>query len=135
MSQTDIDVIRDQYEAVNERDFERAMGHYADDVVLVVPQTEGVADPGTYEGKQAVGRWFGNWFQMFDRDYRFEIHEAREIGDQIFIFATHSGRGRLSGAPVSGANGYLYRVREGKIARVEFYPSRGDALAAAGVPG
>jgi ketosteroid isomerase-like protein len=37
MSQENVEVIRDQYAAVNERDFGRAMGHYADDVVLEAP--------------------------------------------------------------------------------------------------
>lgn len=135
MSSADVDIVRDQFEAVNERDFERAMSHYADDVVMVVPQAENVPSPGTYEGREAVGAWFGDWFQMFDRDYRFQIDEAREVGEMIFIYATHGGRGRASGAEVRGENAYLYRVRDGKVVYLEFHPSRAEALAAAGVPG
>jgi ketosteroid isomerase-like protein len=130
VSQADIEIVRDQFEAVNERDFERAMGHYAEDVVLVVPRGEAVPTPGTFEGKEAVGSWFGDWFQMFDRDYRFEIEEAEDLGGVIFIAATHRGRGRASGAEVHGENAYLYRLRDGKIVRVEFYATRADALAA-----
>lgn len=133
MSEQDVEVIRDQFEAVNERDFERAMGHYADDVVLKA-EGEAVANPGTYEGKQAVGGWFGDWFQAFGRDYRFEIDEARELGDVIFIHATHRGAGRASGVEVHGENSYLYRVRDGKIVGVGFYATRAEALAAAGLP-
>jgi ketosteroid isomerase-like protein len=66
MSQADIDVVRDQFQAVNERDFERAMGHYADDVVLVV-EGEAVANPGVHRGKEAVGEWFGDWFRTSAR--------------------------------------------------------------------
>jgi ketosteroid isomerase-like protein len=36
VSQADVDVVRAQFAATNERDFPRAMGFYADDVVLVV---------------------------------------------------------------------------------------------------
>jgi ketosteroid isomerase-like protein len=132
MSQQEIDVVRDQFEAVNERDFERAMALYADDVVLVV-EGEAVANPGTFEGKEAVGGWFGDWFQAFGRDYHFEIDEARELGDLIFIHATHGGSGRASGAEVHGENSYLYRVRDGKVVGVGFYATRAEALAAAGV--
>ena len=36
MSKENVEVVRDQFAAVNERDFPRAMGHYAEDVELVV---------------------------------------------------------------------------------------------------
>lgn len=134
MSQADVDVVIDQFEAVNERDFARAMDHYAEDVVLVVPRVENLQNPGIYEGRQAVGEWFGDWFRTFDRDYRFEIKEARELGGVVFLFATHGGHGRLSGAPVSGENAYLYRVRDRRISRVGFFATRDDALEAASLP-
>jgi ketosteroid isomerase-like protein len=133
VSVEDVDVVRDQFAAVNERDFERAMGHYADDVVLV--SSPGSVNPGTYEGREAVGDWFGDWFRSFGPDYRFEITDARDLGDAILIVASHGGHGRASGVEVHGENGYLYRVRDGKVARVEFYPSGADARRAAGLDG
>ena len=42
-----------------------------------------------------------------------------------------SGRGRTSGAEVSGRTGYLYTVDGGKVARVELYGSPEAALDAA----
>ena len=134
MSEADIEVVRDQFEAVNERDWGRAMDHYAEDVVLVVPPAENAPEPGTYKGKEAVGRWFGNWFQHFAPGYRFEFEEARELDDLIFIRATHGGRGRASGAEVRGELSYLYRVRDGKVAHVRIFPTRDEALEAAGAP-
>ena len=68
-----VDVIREQYAATNERDFAHVMDLYADDVVLRRTASEGVQNPGTYEGKEAVGEWFGDWFRTFAHDYRFEI--------------------------------------------------------------
>jgi ketosteroid isomerase-like protein len=131
----EIQVILDQFEATNQRDFARAMDLYADDVVLIVPRVEGIQNPGTYEGKEAVGEWFGDWFRTFAPGYRFEIEEARELaGGVIFLFASHGGRGRLSGAEVHGETAYLYRVRNGRIAQVGFYTAREDALAAAALP-
>ena len=133
MSEEDIEIVRDQFAAVNERDFERAMSHYAGDVMLVVSGDFG-ANWGTYEGKQAVGDWFGDWFQVFDRNYRFEIDEARPMGDWIFIHATHSGHGKASGAEVSAETSYLYRVRNGKIDSVQIHGTREGALDAARSP-
>jgi ketosteroid isomerase-like protein len=127
MSEQDIQVVRDQFDAVNERDFARAMDGYTDDVVLVVAPPG--PNPGTYAGKDAVGEWFGDWFRAFGDDYHFDVDEAREIGDAVFIHARHGGSGKVSGANVRGENSYLYWVRGGKVARVNFYATREEALA------
>ena len=53
----------------------------------------------------------------------------------IFIFATHGGKGRMSGAEVRGETGYLYRVRDGKVSQVGFYfAGREEALEAVALP-
>jgi ketosteroid isomerase-like protein len=118
MARSNVEVIRDQYAATNERDFERAMAHYADDVVLVV-HGEGIR-AGTFEGREAVGRWFGEWFSTFDRDARFEIRRISELEDgSVALVADHQARGRGSGIELHGTVAWLYRLREGKIVRVE----------------
>ncbi len=135
MSEADLDVIREQYDATNRRDFTRAMELYAEDVVMRVPWLEGIQNPGTYVGKEAVGEWFGDWFRTMSRDYRFDIQEMSELGSGlIYMRATHGGAGRLSGAPVRGENTYLYRVRLGKISQIGFFATREDALKAASLP-
>ena len=132
MSQQDVDLVIDQFQAVNERDWARAMSLYADDVVLVV-DSDAWLEGGTVEGREAVGQWFGNWFSAFGPGYRFEFDEVRDLGDTILLVASHSGRGRTSGVEVSGQTGYLYTVRDGKIARAELYAGRAHALKAAGL--
>jgi ketosteroid isomerase-like protein len=128
-SEEDIAVVRDQFDAVNERDFERAMDHYADDVVLVVDR--GWFETGTFEGKEAVGEWFGRWFREFDASFRFKINEARGIGGAVFLHAEFDGVGRSSGAPAHAEAGYLYEVRDGKVVRAEIFKTREEALEAA----
>jgi len=118
MALGNIDVVRDQYVAVNERDFERAMSHYADDVVLVV-RGRGITS-GTFEGRDATGEWFGDWFRTFDRDSRFEIRELDEREDgSVRLAADFEGRGRASGARVKGTVVWEYRFRDGKIVHLE----------------
>ena len=134
MSQPEIEVVLDQFAAVNERDFERAMDRYADDVRLFASPASG-PKAGVFEGKETVGEWFGDWFRTFAPGYRFEVEEARELDSGvILIFATHGGRGRRSGAEVRGETGYLYRVRKGKVSQIGFYAGREEALEAAALP-
>ena len=134
VAQADVDLVLDQFAAVNERDFPRAMDAYADDVRLFASEDSGLK-AGVFEGKQAVGEWFGDWFRIFAPGYRFEILEARELDNgAIYISAGHGGYGRLSGAEVHGETGYLYRVRDGKVTQVGFYSGRREALEAAELP-
>jgi ketosteroid isomerase-like protein len=132
MSRENVEVVCDQFAATNERDFPRAMSHYAEEVELVV-DAEAFLESGTFRGRDAVGRWFANWFTTFEPGYHFDIEEARDLGDEVLLVASHHGRGRTSGAEVHGQTGYLYGVRGGKIVRVELYPGRAEALAAAGL--
>jgi ketosteroid isomerase-like protein len=132
--QDPVEVIREQYRATNDRDFERAMTYYADDVVLVVE--EGFLSTGTFEGKEAVGEWFGDWFRAFASDYRFTIDEIRELEPAlVFLIATYGGTGRTSGAEVSDRRAYLYRVEDGKITRVQLFLTPESATEAASLPG
>jgi ketosteroid isomerase-like protein len=132
MSKENVDVVLDQFAATNERDFPRAMTHYAEDVELVV-HPDAFLQSGTFTGRDAVGEWFGDWFRTFEPGYHFEIEEARDLGDVVFLNASHRGHGRTSGAEVHGQTGYLYTVRDGKIARVELYANPAAALQATGL--
>jgi len=132
MSKENVDVVLDQFAATNERDFPRAMTHYAEDVELVV-HPDAFLQSGTFTGRDAVGEWFGDWFRTFEPGYHFEIEEARDLGEVVFLNASHRGHGRTSGAEVHGQTGYLYTVRDGKIARVEMYPNPAAALQATGL--
>jgi ketosteroid isomerase-like protein len=132
MSQENVEVVRDQFAAVNERDFPRAMSHYAEDVELMV-DAEAFLQGGVFKGREAVGQWFADWFTTFEPGYHFDIEEVRDLGDVVLLVATHHGRGRASGVEVHGRTGYLYRLRDRKIVGVELHPGRAEALEAAGL--
>jgi ketosteroid isomerase-like protein len=131
MSEENVEVVRDSVAAINEGDYGRAMGHLADDVVLENPA--GVF-AGTFRGREAVSEWFGDWFRTFDWNVHIDIREIAEIGDDcVLLVHDLRGRGRGSGVDVEQTFAYLYRLREGKIARMDGYLSREEALEAAGL--
>jgi ketosteroid isomerase-like protein len=133
VSRADVDFILDHFEATNQRDFGRAMDMYADDVVLVVGKH--FLSGGTFEGKQAVGEWFGDWFRTFGFDHHFNIVESRDLGNGVvFLFVAIEGSGRASGAKAHMQGGYLYRVVEQQIARVQLFATREEALEGASLP-
>ncbi len=109
------------------------MSYYDEDVVLVIE--EGFLNTGKFEGREAVGQWFGDWFQAFGTDYSFDVHELRDLGEGLlFMKATYGGSGRASGAVVRDARAYLYLVEDGLITRVQLFMTEDQALEAARLP-
>jgi ketosteroid isomerase-like protein len=131
MSQENVEIIRDSTAAMNEGDFERALGHLADDVVFEAPA--GIRG-GMFRGREAVSEWFADWFRIFDWNVHSDLREIAEVGDDgVLTVAVARGRGRGSGVDVEETFAYLFRLREGKITRMDGYLSREEALEAAGL--
>ena len=84
-------------------------------------------------GREAVGRWFGDWFRAFGKDYRFDVEETRSVRDRVLAVVRHRGHGRSSGVAVEQTTMNLYTLRGAKVARVEVYSERADALKAVGL--
>jgi ketosteroid isomerase-like protein len=132
MSRENAEIVQRHFEGVNRRDWDAVMDAYDQDVVLVAHASVG-PDAGVFTGREAVGRWFGDWFGAFGRDYRFEVEEIRGVGERVLAIARHHGSGRASGVEVQQITGNLYTVSAGKIVRVELFASRTEALVAAGL--
>jgi ketosteroid isomerase-like protein len=132
MSQRDVEVVQRHFEGVNRRDWEAVMDAYDEEVVLVAHASVG-PDAGTFAGRKAVGRWFGDWFRAFGKDYRFEVEQTRSVGERVLAVARHHGSGRASGVKVEQITANLYTVSAGKIVRVELYGSPAEALDAVGL--
>ena len=130
MSQENVELVREQFEATNRRDFARPMADWADDVELVA--LEGTI-AGTYRGREAVGGFFGDWFSAFGGGVHFDVQKIRDAGDAVAVAAHHRARGRHSGIEVSNDFFYEYRLRDGKIVHIQFHQSWGKALEAVGL--
>jgi ketosteroid isomerase-like protein len=125
-----VEVVREQFEATNRRDFARPMADWADDVEVV--GFEGT-NAGTYSGREAVGDFFGDWFRAFGGGVHFDVQKIRDAGDAVAVAAHHRARGRHSGIEVTSDFFYEYRLRDGKIVRIQFHPSWVEALEAVGL--
>jgi ketosteroid isomerase-like protein len=133
MSKENVEIAVSVFERVNAREFEAVLDLTAEDVVLAIHgDLRGAGGEGAV-GKEAVGRWFGNWFNQFDSDYRFEINESQDWGDRALVVATHHGRGRTSGVPVKFQTSYVITLKQRKVSRLDVWLDREEALGAAGM--
>ncbi len=131
MSRENVEIVREQFEAPNRRDFARPMAEWAEDI-QVMSAREGDINAGTYSGREAVGEFFGGWFRAFE-DIHFDVVDTRAAANSVAVAARHRAKGRQSGVEVAEDFFYEYTLREGKIVRIKFHNSWSEALEAVGL--
>ena len=130
MSQENVEIVREQFEATNRGEFSRPMADWADEVELVAEEG---TNAGTYSGRDVVGDWFGDWFRMFRGGVHFDLRKIRDSGDAVAVAADHRARGSRSGIELTQTFFYEYRIRDGRIVRIRFHSSWQEALEALGL--
>jgi ketosteroid isomerase-like protein len=124
-------VVRGQFDAASRRDFATALDAYDEDAVLIAGTGVLPTAAGVLSGREALGRWFADWFGSFAEDYRFEVEDICSVGECVVVVAGHHGRGRVSGVEIDWSLAYVFTVRAGKIVRVEMFRDRPEAVEAA----
>ena len=51
-----------------------------------------------------------------------------EIGDYVVVLATYHGRGKGSGVEINQEGAHVFKLRDGKVVRLEIFASRERAL-------
>lgn len=131
MSEGNVEIIRRAFQAFNERDVERMLAGWADDVEMRL--VGGFADlmGAEFRGHEGVRRWFKEWVENVD--VRVEIEEIHDAGDRVVVIARAVGAGEVSGAPVALRGGQIYTFRDGLVIAVDNYYEASEALEAAGL--
>jgi ketosteroid isomerase-like protein len=132
MSQENVEIIRQAFEAFNEGNYSVFLNLYDPDIVCVVPQG-GDMEAGAFHGAEEVERYYRRWFTAFGETSRFEIAELIEAGDSVIAIYREKARGRLSGAEVERFGCAVYALRRGKIIRMDHAATREAALEAVGL--
>ncbi len=132
MSQENVAVVKAAYEAFARGGLDRFMGHFTDDVDYRA--FEGAPDDrGPMHGKNAVRAWLQDWIDMFE-EFTMQPVELVDLGDNTLVVAErYGGRAKLSGVDTDSTVWTVLTIRDGKIARGREFPSREQALEAAGL--
>ena len=128
---------REHLDHIERGDIVQATADYAEDAVLEADPSgeQGLLLTGTFQGREAIGRWIDNWFSSFERgSYRFEVEESIDNGDWVFMTVFHTGRGAGSGVEVALRVYHAFTVSGGLIVRHAFSSvDRETILRAAGI--
>jgi ketosteroid isomerase-like protein len=132
MSHANVEVVRRVHEAATRRDVETVLALYDPDVELDASRVQ-IVGQNTYRGHDGLRRFFAEWHEAWESiDYSFE--ELVDAGEQVVSVVTRRARGRASGADVQWPLALVWTLRDGKVTRLAWFPSRADALKAVGLP-
>jgi ketosteroid isomerase-like protein len=131
MSQENVDVVRDVFEAHHRRDWDAVYALYDPDIVW--DDVDGLwGDWGTARGADGVRAAWRRWLGALERPV-FTAEDISAVGDHVLVKLRMSGRGRGSGAHVEQVITMVWTVRAGRVVYVRVYRDRADALAAVDV--
>jgi ketosteroid isomerase-like protein len=106
---------------------------------LVHPDVEmhatvgGVEEGRVTRGIDEITREYDAVEEMWD-EHRIEIERVLDAGDQVVVFQHEYQRGKGSGIELEIDTAAIFDVRDGRIARMQGYMDRAEALKAAGLP-
>jgi ketosteroid isomerase-like protein len=130
MSGEKVSVVRSVYEAASRRDSAAVLALYDPEVELDNTRLQ-VVSGGLYKGHEGLRSFFRQWNEAWESvDY--QVDDLIDAGaEQVVSVVTRHGRGRSSGAEVQVKVALLWTIRDGKVIRVVWFPTREEALAAA----
>jgi ketosteroid isomerase-like protein len=134
MSEENVEIVRRIYEAQDRRDAATVLALYDPEIEADYSRVA-YGDPAqeVCRGIDDLRALYRDWYEVWE-DYRDELEELIDAGEQVVSVATGRGRGRASGAEVELKHQLgVWTLRDGKVVRVVWFPTRADALEAAGL--
>jgi ketosteroid isomerase-like protein len=134
MSKENVEIVRRLYEATAQRDGATAFSLYHPEVEYDVSRV-GIGNfttKGTWYGHAGIRRLLDEWNEAWEA-VEYELTELIDAGDKVISVVDARGRGRGSGLEVELRGMPVFTLHEGKVIQVVWFPTREEALKAAGL--
>ena len=132
MSRSNVDLVREAFEAWNSGDVDRVIELVDADFEFIPFRSQ--LDGAPYIGAEGLRQFARDSAEEWDH-LRIVIDELREAGDRVLLLGRYDARGRASGVAVEFPAAWVAHVRDGRIAHLRSYSDREAAIAAAGLGG
>jgi hypothetical protein len=86
----------------------------------------------TYAGPEGLHKNWLDWLEPW-ATYRTNIDELIDVGERVVVLFRDRARRKDMDEEVELIGGQIWAIREGKVARIEDYSNRAEALEAAGL--
>ena len=136
MSEENVDAVRAWVAAINAGDAD-ALIALADPGIDYLPYLAALSgEHGAYSGHPGLRQYVRDLAEAWDW-YHVEIDDLHDLGDHVLMEGRLQARGKSSGLDVEEEMAWLHSFREGsgpgRYVRLRFFPSREQALEAAGL--
>lgn len=131
MSRQNVEVVRRVHERWAAGDFSVAGDLYTPGFEW--QQDRHAVEPGTRRGEE-IGHTLHRIFEVYE-GFHVEPEEYVDAGDRVVVFGRSVGTARGSGLVANQRFAFVWTVEDGRLARLEVYGDRAEALAAAGLRG
>ena len=131
MSAENVDIIRRGYEyfIATGEPRENSM---APEFVWDMSTFRGWPERKTYEGVEGTTEFIADWTAAWE-DWRLEVEDLLDAGDEVVAIVRQSGRSKTTGLPVDMRFAQLWTLSDGKQTRMRMYADPEEALRAAGL--
>ena len=129
MSQENVEVVREAWEAFARHDNEAVFSLYDSDVEI---QRYYECDDRVFRGLAGVQAFWRDWLASWGESGG-DVEEWIDAGENVIAVMHVWGRGRRSGAPVETRQSHVWTLRGGKLWRLRVYETRDEALKAVGL--
>jgi ketosteroid isomerase-like protein len=131
MSEENVEVVRQVFEAFNRRDWTAWESHHHADVEWSDPPE--LPDGGVHHGVAAIHRFVDELLETGDQ-WHVEVDDIETVGsDRVLMRGRSVLVGRASRIPMEDALFQLFDLDEGRVRRVQTFRSSAEALEAAGL--
>ena len=130
MSEHDVEITREAFEAFDRGDRDAWVAMFDDDAELYSLRSQLEGHP--YRGHAGLRRFLADADEQWDY-VQVDVKEIRDAGEQVVALVDFRARGSTSGVELDFPVGMVVTVRAGKLTYGRFYSNPDEALAAAGL--
>jgi ketosteroid isomerase-like protein len=135
MSQENVEVVRRVYEAAARRDTATILALYDPKVELDASRLDfgGLIGDPVRHGHEGMLSFFRELNEAWDSPPEYDVEDLEDRGEHVVSVVTRRGVGRASGAEVDFHTALAWTVRDGRVVRLTWFPTRAEALEAVGL--
>ena len=129
MSQRDIEILRESFEAFEREGVEALLAYIDPEFEVTVPPNVSV-EPDTYRGHDGVRRYFESFYEVMD-EVHLLTYDYIPVGDRVVAVGALKARGRETGIEAEIPTFTVCTFRDGKILGFELFVTLDEAMEAA----
>jgi ketosteroid isomerase-like protein len=130
MSEENVEVVRQAYEAVARGDTEAAYSQVHPEIEFHTYAEAPAA--GVYRGKEAVRKYNEDLIEQFE-SVRVDVEEVLDAGDRVVVMSTQRAVPKGGQQEIEVHMAEVWSVRDGLLAERHSYSTRDEALEAGGL--